>query len=176
MSNDIKSQPQPAPAALVRSPHSVNISQRADAPSRVGAANGSNVAQVFRPEVFDFSERVAAPELSPQLMSQPRKFAYPSLTKYKWSRPLLIDSDPPIEFDVTHRKQKTEKFLTGARTHIRVFQFSPFSFTQTPRNRTPLNTQPPPRIGVFPRPMLPWTHHHQPAISAISAQAWGRGE
>ena len=94
----------------------------------------------------------------------------------KWSRPLLIDSDPPIEFDVTHRKQKTEKFLTGARTHIRVFQFSPFSFTQSPRNRTPLNTQPSPPIGIFRLPVLPWTHHHQPAISAISAQAWGRGE
>src|ERR1700722_16711703 len=125
MSNDIKSQPQPAPAALVRSPHSVNISQRADAPSRVGAANGSNVAQVFRPEVFDFSERVAAPELSPQLMSQPRKFAYPSLTKYKWSRPLLIDSVLPTEFDVPCSKQTTDKFLTGARTHISDFRKLP---------------------------------------------------
>jgi hypothetical protein len=37
-----------------------------------------------------------------------------------------------------------------------------------------LNTTPLPRIGVFPRPVLPWIHHHQPAISAISAQAWGR--
>jgi hypothetical protein len=39
-----------------------------------------------------------------------------------------------------------------------------------------LNTPPPPRIGVFRPPVLPWIHHHQPAISAISAQAWGRGE
>jgi hypothetical protein len=36
----------------------------------------------------------------------------------KWSRPLLIDSAPPIEFGLTYRKQTTEKFLTDARTHI----------------------------------------------------------
>jgi len=33
-----------------------------------------------------------------------------------------------------------------------------------------------PPIGVFRPPVLPWTHHHQPAISAIFLQAWGRGE
>jgi hypothetical protein len=46
-------------------------------------------------------------------------------------RPLLIDSAPPIEFRVTHSKQTTEKFLTEARTHIRIFNFSPFT-TQNP--------------------------------------------
>jgi hypothetical protein len=36
-----------------------------------------------------------------------------------WSRPLLTESDPQTEFDLTCRKQTTEKFLTEARTHIR---------------------------------------------------------
>jgi hypothetical protein len=49
---------------------------------------------------------------------------------YKWSRPLLIDSDTPIEFTATRRKQKTGKFLTGARTHISNFTFSQNSATQ----------------------------------------------
>jgi|ERR1700733_14752106 len=42
----------------------------------------------------------------------------------KWSRPLLIDSALPIEFRVNHSKQRVGKFLTGARTHISVLQFS----------------------------------------------------
>ncbi len=46
-------------------------------------------------------------------------------------RPLLIDSAPPIEFRATHSKQTKKKFLTGARTHIRIFSFSP-STTQNP--------------------------------------------
>jgi hypothetical protein len=50
---------------------------------------------------------------------------------YKWSRPLLIDSDTPIEFVATRRKQTREKFLTGARTHISNFTFSRNSVTQT---------------------------------------------
>jgi hypothetical protein len=41
----------------------------------------------------------------------------------KWSRPLLTGSAPQTEFDVTYRKQTTEKFLTGARTHIRETRF-----------------------------------------------------
>src|ERR1700723_972242 len=54
-------------------------------------------------------------------------------------RPLLIDSAPPTEFVLTRRKQTVEKFLTGARTHIRIFSFSPFT-TQNPSQliqRTP---------------------------------------
>jgi hypothetical protein len=54
----------------------------------------------------------------------------------KWSRPLLIDSALPIEFDVTHSKQRTGEFLTGARTHISVFQFSPKS-AQNPASENP---------------------------------------
>ena len=46
-------------------------------------------------------------------------------------RPLLIDSALPIEFRATYSKQTTEKFLTGARTHISIFNFSPFP-TQIP--------------------------------------------
>ena len=46
-------------------------------------------------------------------------------------RPLLIDSGPQTEFTVTHSKQTTGKFLTGARTHISIFNFSPFT-TQNP--------------------------------------------
>ena len=42
-------------------------------------------------------------------------------------RPLLIDSALPTEFRATHSKQTTEKFLTGARTHISIFNFSSFT-------------------------------------------------
>ena len=37
-------------------------------------------------------------------------------------RPFLTGSAPQTEFDVTRSKQTTEKFLTGARTHIRIFK------------------------------------------------------
>ena len=46
-------------------------------------------------------------------------------------RPLLTGTAPQTEFDLTRRKQTTEKFLTGTRTHIRIFNFSPFT-TQNP--------------------------------------------
>jgi len=46
-------------------------------------------------------------------------------------RPLLIDSAPQTEFVLTHLKQTTKKFLTGARTHIRIFSFWTFT-TQNP--------------------------------------------
>jgi hypothetical protein len=42
-------------------------------------------------------------------------------------RPLLTGTALPTEFRATHSKQTTEKFLTGARTHIRIFNFSPFT-------------------------------------------------
>jgi len=41
-------------------------------------------------------------------------------------RPLLTGSAPQTEFRATHSKQTTEKFLTGARTHISIFNFSSF--------------------------------------------------
>ena len=170
MSNDIKSQPQPAPAALGRSPHRVNISQRADAPPRVGAANGINVApvyrdggMVFRPKAFAFFVRAAAPELPTQIMSRVRKIADPSLTKCKWSRPLLIDSDPPTEFDATYSKQTTEKFLTEARTHISDFRklpnlspvFSREKSSKTLRRASPKRPPISPPLAAPPRPFLP---------------------
>src|SRR5580658_5703881 len=49
----------------------------------------------------------------------------------KWSRPLLTGTALQTEFDVTSRKQTTEKFLTGARTHIRTLRFPPFSIAET---------------------------------------------
>ena len=61
-------------------------------------------------------------------------FAYPLAQRtgfYKWSRPLLTESDTQTEFVATYRKQKTEKFLTEARTHISDFTFSQNSVTQT---------------------------------------------
>jgi hypothetical protein len=170
MSNDIKSQPQPAPAALGRSPRRVNISHPPKLPplpnvapgpnesvsqlrfssghdfgravrepnsvrlqplrSRIcsrhtdpNVRSGSNLAQVFRPEGSDFS--AAAPELPTQIVSRVRKFADPPATESKWSRPLLTGTDPQTEFDVTYSKQTTEKFLTGARTHISDFRKLP---------------------------------------------------
>src|ERR1700722_16007550 len=50
---------------------------------------------------------------------------------YKWSRPLLTESDAQTEFVATYIKQKTEKFLTEARTHISDFTVSHNSATQT---------------------------------------------
>jgi hypothetical protein len=52
---------------------------------------------------------------------------------YKWSRPLLTESDTQTEFVATYRKQTTEKFLTEARTHINDFTFSQNSVTAAPR-------------------------------------------
>jgi hypothetical protein len=37
---------------------------------------------------------------------------------YDGFSPFLTESALQLEFDLTHRKQTTEKFLTGARTHI----------------------------------------------------------
>jgi seryl-tRNA synthetase len=62
----------------------------------------------------------------------------------KWSRPLLIDSDTPTEFTATRRKQTTEKFLTGARTHIRDFGFSHnFAATTAPSFPSPASPRRP---------------------------------
>jgi hypothetical protein len=65
-------------------------------------------------------------------------------------------------------------FLEDAFLHFSHF----FSSSRAVKHHAvlPLKTLPPPRIGIFRPPVLPWTHHHQPAMSAISPQAWGRGE
>jgi hypothetical protein len=57
----------------------------------------------------------------------------------KWSRPLLTESARQTEFAVTYSKQRTGKFLTEARTHISVFQFSPKS-AQNPGWENPKNS------------------------------------
>src|ERR1700722_19393993 len=62
---------------------------------------------------------------------KPAKIEPVVTSKCTSGRPLLIDSAPQTEFSVTHSKQTTEKFLTGARTHISIFNFSPFT-TQNP--------------------------------------------
>jgi TonB family protein len=62
---------------------------------------------------------------------KPAKIEPVVTSKIASGRPLLIDSALPIEFRATRSKQTTEKFLTGARTHIRIFNFSPFT-TQNP--------------------------------------------
>ena len=61
----------------------------------------------------------------------PAKFDPVVTSKCTSGRPLLIDSAPTTEFRATHSKQTTEKFLTEARTHISIFNFSPFT-TQNP--------------------------------------------
>jgi len=80
------------------------------------------------------------PKTSPVLASFSDQFS-PSISakNFKWSRPLLIDSALPTEFRVTHSKQRTGTFLTGARTHISVFRFSPKS-AQNPASENPKNS------------------------------------
>jgi hypothetical protein len=67
-------------------------------------------------------------------MARPPKLAKiePVVTsKIASGRPLLTESAPQTEFPVTPSKQTMEKFLTEARTHISIFNFSPFP-TQNP--------------------------------------------
>ena len=80
-----------------------------------------------------FSQRIEGLALWAEGTTEPTKKgthnrrSYPVISGHstsgfcKWSRPLLTESDPQTEFDVTHRKQTTEKFLTEARTHISDF-------------------------------------------------------
>jgi len=42
-------------------------------------------------------------------------------------RPLLTGTAPQTEFPATLSKQTTKEILTGARTHIRIFSFSPLT-------------------------------------------------
>jgi hypothetical protein len=94
---------------------------------------------------------------------------------YNWSRPLLTGSASQTECDVTHSKQTTGKFLTGARTHIRVFRFSPLSIARKPQNQTPTReTSPAPPIGVLRSSMLPCCQRYRPAISDVSGARVGK--
>jgi len=59
-------------------------------------------------------------ELSTNLCRNNSQLPLPNLPQIrKWSRPLLTGSAPQTEIGLTYRKQTTEYFLTGARTHIR---------------------------------------------------------
>ena len=60
-------------------------------------------------------------------LSKPAKLDPVVTSKCASGRPLLTGSAPQTEFRATHSKQTTEKFLTGTRTHIRIFNFSPFT-------------------------------------------------
>ncbi len=72
------------------------------------------------------------PGLHPHGLAQIAHQNEPVVTsKCASGRPLLIDSAPPTEFPVTPSKQRRRKFLTGARTHIRIFSFCTFT-TQNP--------------------------------------------
>ncbi len=69
---------------------------------------------------------------------KPAKFEPVVTSKCASGRPLLIDSAPPTEFRATRSKHTTDKILTGARTHIRIFNFRP-STTQNPAQLIPLS-------------------------------------
>jgi hypothetical protein len=49
-----------------------------------------------------------------------------SLAKRPWLRPFLTGTAPQTEFVLTHSKQTTDKFLTGARTHLSFLSFCHF--------------------------------------------------
>src|SRR3984957_4710308 len=85
---------------------------------------------------------------------KPAKIEPVVTSKCTSGRPLLIDSAPQTEFSVTHSKQTTEKFLTGARTHISIFNFSPFT-TQNPTQLIQLLHARPARKAASPATLLP---------------------
>ena len=93
---------------------------------------------------------------------------------YNWSRPFLTGSASQTECDVTHSKQTMGKFLTGARTHIRVFQFSPFSIARKLRNQPISETSPTPPIGVLRVSMLPCCQRSQREILGIACTRAGK--
>ena len=77
--------------------------------------------------------------------SKPAKIEPVVTSKCTSGRPLLTESAPQTEFRATHSKQTTHKFLTGARTHIRIFEFWPFTRQNLgqliQRNPCPTNPQ-----------------------------------
>ena len=60
--------------------------------------------------------------LAPLWRSSVRSFSQFSARQIEVGAPFLTGSAPQTEFDVTHSKQTPEKFLTGARTHIKDFK------------------------------------------------------
>ena len=108
---------------------------RASAPRRttrgICAAFSNREPELLEPSLT-YRKQTTAPssnrELPTKRNSQSSQVLSPiPLPIHKWSRPLLIESDPQTKFDVTHSKQTTEKFLTEARTHIRKTRFAQHS-------------------------------------------------
>ena len=58
---------------------------------------------------------------------KPAKIEPVVTSKCTSGRPLLTGTASQTEFHATYSKQTSEKILTGARTHIRIFNFSPFT-------------------------------------------------
>jgi hypothetical protein len=65
--------------------------------------------------------------LAPLWRSSVHSFTQFSAGQIDVGAPFLTGSAPQTEFDVTHSKQTTGKFLTGARMHIRILKFWPFT-------------------------------------------------
>src|ERR1700733_6505821 len=101
MSNDIKSQPQAAPPDLGRSPQPNLAHPR---PQERAATTDNSLGHPASPF------RTVAPD--------PKMASLPGL-KMQSGRPFLTESAPQAEFHLSYTKQRTEEFLTEARTHIK---------------------------------------------------------
>jgi hypothetical protein len=101
--------------------------------SRTGpkiSASGSTKAEeltrqtlVFRNAVTSTKQRTATcsnrQEIKFRALANLRTSSFNGSTVRNAFRPFLTGSTPQTEFGVTHSKQRTEKFLTGARMHIK---------------------------------------------------------
>src|ERR1700728_272977 len=187
MSNDIKSQPQAAPPDLGRSPQPnlahprpqergfrtgdasdlhahPNLPFRAMAASPKIANPSESVSQLRFSSGHDFSRAVSEPKsvrLQPLRDQLCGRETDSSRLKMQSGRPFLTESDPQTEFDLSHTKQRTEKFLTEARPHIKDFiklpNFSPISRPKEPSKTSRLRVK---RVLISPllaRPLRPFT-------------------
>ena len=62
-----------------------------------------------------------------------------------WMRPFLLDRPLPVEFRVTHSKQRVRRFLPDTRTHISIFGVRPSSAPFCKRTR-PFLTESAPQV------------------------------
>jgi hypothetical protein len=88
----------------------------------VAMARRSNLARPSRSFTL-----ITEGTLAPRHCSRPAKIMPVVASKCASGRPLLTGTASQTEFALTHSKQTTEKFLTGARTHIKVFEFLSFT-------------------------------------------------
>jgi len=103
-------------------PAELTIAQRSQPPCRTSAHPRTHFSPARKQSLASPS---AGLRRSLSGINQPKsltKTSQLSLAKRKWSRPLLTGTAPQTEFSATYSKQTMEKFLTGARTHIRIFQ------------------------------------------------------